>query len=179
MATAGLVLNQKLTIKYPHTVHTLLFMKRVSQMTAARWTRWTTVLEAPNVQIVRASPVNLATVLPWPEEMEEEEHDCVEVMEGTEEVTLAAEEALLNPDLIRIFLQRRQGKRGGSWRRQGERVGSWTAPPLLTTVHGKQDGQLQPSMKLWKRDACLQGHRPNKPNCEPVGSVSNSRGKDS
>ncbi|XP_067901968.1 ribonuclease H-like [Heterodontus francisci] len=39
-------------------------------------------------------------MLPLPEEQEGEEHDCVEAMRETEELTLAAEETSHNPDLI-------------------------------------------------------------------------------
>eukprot|EP00061_Rhincodon_typus_P004731 g23300.t1 len=90
MATEDLVLIQKLTVKCLHTVHAFRPMNRVSQILAA-------VLEVSILHIVRASPVNPATVLPVSKEHEEggdgykEEHDCVEILKQIDGAALAAE----------------------------------------------------------------------------------------
>uniref|UniRef100_UPI00398EF7C7 uncharacterized protein isoform X1 n=1 Tax=Pristiophorus japonicus TaxID=55135 RepID=UPI00398EF7C7 len=132
MTTAGLVLDQKLTVKCPHNVHALLSMNRMSRVTAARWTRWTAVLEAPNLHIFRASPVNPTTMLPMSESREQEggeceEHDCVEILKETEEAALAAEEPLHNPDLI-LFTD------GSSFVDNGTRKAGWAVTTLYEVV---------------------------------------------
>ncbi|XP_067897743.1 ribonuclease H-like [Heterodontus francisci] len=63
-------------------------------------------------------------MLPLPGEQEGEEHDYVEAMRETDEVTLAAEEALHNPDLI-LFTD------GSSFVDNG----TWKAGWAVTTLH--------------------------------------------
>eukprot|EP00061_Rhincodon_typus_P006140 g26454.t1 len=109
MATAPIELDQKLSIKWPHTVHTMLSMNRVSQVTAAQWTRWNTLLEAPNLQFIHTSPVNPVTLLPISEGQKEgggeetdeveEEYDGVEILQHSDEAAQAAKEPLQNLNL--------------------------------------------------------------------------------
>ena len=70
--------HQHLTIKCPHAVHTLLTMDQAAQVTAARWNKWSTVLEAPNI-IIRGHTCNPATLV-LPPDTTLLEHDCCELV---------------------------------------------------------------------------------------------------
>ena len=59
----SLFLDQHVTIKCPHAVHILLTMNRAAQVTAARWNKWSTMLEAPNIIIQRCTTCNPANLM--------------------------------------------------------------------------------------------------------------------
>eukprot|EP00061_Rhincodon_typus_P012617 g38464.t1 len=71
----------------------------VSQVNVAQSTWWTADLEAPKLQIVCASPVNPATLLPVHAEGEDD-HDCSGILQELEDNNQTMNEALQNPDLI-------------------------------------------------------------------------------
>eukprot|EP00061_Rhincodon_typus_P012986 g39066.t1 len=110
MATAPIVLDQKLIDKCPHTVHAMLSMNRVLQITAAQWTHRTALLEASNLHQVCASPVHPATLLPVEQDQKrggeedagnsDEEHNRGEILRHLNETARAAEVPLQNPGLV-------------------------------------------------------------------------------
>lgn len=111
------VLDQKLTIRCPHSVHALLSLGRASSVTLPRWIKWSTALELPNIVIEKATPSNPATLLS-PSEAIPDGHDCAEIVQ-----TLSIDEHLdnvpiQNPDLI-LYTD------GSSFVDNGERKAGW------------------------------------------------------
>lgn len=83
LSCAPTVLDQMVTVKCPHAVHSLLTNGRVLSVTAQRWGNWLSVLTAPNIIIARAPVTNFSSLMmPLLEDVPEddvnaEDHDCL------------------------------------------------------------------------------------------------------
>ncbi|KAJ1205772.1 hypothetical protein NDU88_001199 [Pleurodeles waltl] len=82
----GIVMGHPITVMLPHSVEILLTRTKTQHMTNARLTKYETIiLGSPNVTLKRCTVLNPATLLPSEntevENVEDVEHDCLEVTE--------------------------------------------------------------------------------------------------
>ncbi|KAI2646052.1 Gag-Pol polyprotein [Labeo rohita] len=142
------VLDQKITIRCPHSVHARLSLWRAARVTLPRWIKWSTALEMPNITIEKATPSNPATLLA-PSETIPNSHDCVEIVQMLSVDEHLDNLPLQNPDLILYtdgssFVDKGERRAGCSCRRKNSRnsycsnmSSAWDA--LLTAERQSRD----------------------------------------
>ena len=97
----NLVLDQKITIRCPHSVNALLAGRKVPCVSDSRWGNWQAVLEAPNISLQKASVSNLSTMIaPTDATNEEDDHVCEDLIALMDQEHFVKEDPLHNPELV-------------------------------------------------------------------------------
>ncbi|MGL5581012.1 MAG: RNase H family protein, partial [Cetobacterium sp.] len=82
MASREFVGYGELTLLVPHQVSVILLEQKTSHLSAARWMRYSTMLnDMPNITVKRCTGLNAATLMPLPSDGEP--HDCLQVLSLT------------------------------------------------------------------------------------------------
>ncbi|KAL2096794.1 hypothetical protein ACEWY4_006008 [Coilia grayii] len=98
-AVASLVLDQQLTVRCPHTVNTLMSMKKIANVSDSLWGNWKAVLESPNMSIQKATISNPSTLIALTS-AEEEDHKCKYLVALMDEEQPTKEDPLQSLDLM-------------------------------------------------------------------------------